>query len=68
MEDSRTRQLNDRPAALDAKYDPKEFLNSKTEEMIREIQRERGLEAGDRALKGAIGREVNSPERVADYM
>ena len=48
--------------------DPKEFLNSKTEEIIREIQRERGLEAGDRALKGAIGREVNSPERVADYM
>ena len=48
--------------------DPKEFLNSKTEEIIREIQRERGLEVGDRALKGAIGREVNSPERVADYM
>ena len=27
-----------------------------------------GLKAGDRALKGAVGREINSAERVANYM
>ena len=65
----RERTANDRPAALDAKYDPKEFLdNYDTEEVIRKLQDERSLKAGDRALKGSVGREINSAERVANYM
>ena len=38
------------------------------EEVIRKIQQERGLDEGDRALKGSVGREINSAERVANYM
>ena len=64
----RERTANDRPAALDAKYDPKEFLNNyDTEEVIRKLQQERGLDEGDRALKGKVGMEINSPERVTHY-
>ena len=64
----RERTANDRPAALDAKYDPKEFLdNYDTEEVIRKLQQERGLDEGDRALKGKVGMEINSPERVTHY-
>ena len=49
--------------------DPKEFLdNYNVEEVIRKIQQERGLDEGDRALKGSVGREINSAERVANYM
>ena len=47
--------------------DPKEFLDGYAVN-IRKLQDERGLEAGDRALKGSVGREINSAERVANYM
>ena len=47
--------------------DPKEFLNGYVIN-IRKIQDERGLEAGDRALKGSVGREINSAERVSNYL
>lgn len=47
--------------------DPKEFLNGYVVN-IRKLQDERGLKAGDRALKGSVGREINSAERVANYM
>ena len=47
--------------------DPKEFLNGYAAN-IRKLQDQRGLKAGDRALKGSVGREINSAERVADYM
>ena len=64
----RERTANDRPAALDAKYDPKEFLEAyDTEELIRKLHQERGLDQGDRALKGKVGMEINSPERVTNY-
>ena len=65
----RERTANDRPAALDAKYDPKEFLQAyDTEEVIRKLQQERGLESGDRALKGKVGMDIGSPERSSNYM
>ena len=65
----RERTANDRPAALDAKYDPKEFLQAyDTEEVIRKLQQERGLDAGDRALRGDVGMEVNAPERLSNYV
>ena len=53
--------------------DPKEFLDEyvaegNIPEQIRRLQDERGLKTGDRALKGSIGREINSAERVANYM
>ena len=65
----RERTANDRPAALDAKYDPKEFLQAyDTEEVIRKLQQERGLESGDRALKGEVGMDIGSPERMSNYM
>ena len=64
----RERTANDRPAALDAKYDPKEFLDSyDTEEIIRRLQQERGLELGDRALRGEVGMDIASPERASNY-
>ena len=64
----RERTANDRPAALDAKYDPKEFLEAyDTEEVIRKLQQERGLDEGDRALKGKVGMDISSPERVSNY-
>ena len=47
--------------------DPKEFLNGYVVN-IRKLQDERGLKDGDRALKGSVGREINSAERVANYM
>ena len=77
MEDFRKRQLNDIPSALEAKYDPEEeakqaeavsFLGDYTEDVIRKLREGRGLEAGERAMKGAVGREVNSAERVSNYM
>ena len=65
----RERTANDRPSALDAKYDPKEFLEAyDTEEVIRKIQQERGLDEGDRALKGKVGMDIGSPERSSNYM
>jgi len=65
----RERTSNDRPAAIEAKYDSKEFLdNYDVEGVIKKIQDERGLEAGERAMKGSVGREINAPERVANYM
>jgi hypothetical protein len=65
----RERTANDRPAALDAKYDPKEFLEAyDTEEVIRRLQQERGLDQGDRALKGKVGMDIGSPERSSNYM
>ena len=64
----RERTANDRPAALDAKYDPKQFLNNyDTEEVIRKLQQERGLELGDRALRGEVGMDIASPERASNY-
>ena len=52
--------------------DPKEFLDEYVAgdipEQIRKLQDERGLKTGDRALKGSIGREINAPERVSNYM
>ena len=49
--------------------DAKEFLDDyDVEGVIRKIQDERGLEAGERAMKGSVGREINAPERVANYM
>ena len=64
----RERTANDRPAALDAKYDPKEFLNNyDTEEVIRKLQQERGLELGDRAPRGEVGMDIASPERASNY-
>ena len=48
---------------------PKDFLdNYDVEGVIRKIQQERGLMAGDRALRGAAGMDINSPERVANYL
>ena len=48
--------------------DPKEFLdNYNVEEVIRKIQQERGHDEGDRALKGKVGMEINSQERVTNY-
>ena len=47
--------------------DPKEFLDGYAVN-IRKLQDERGLKTGDRFMKGKVGREVNAPERVADYM
>ena len=47
--------------------DSKEFLNGYVAN-IRKLQDERSLRAGDRALKGKVGREINSAERVANYM
>ena len=65
----RERISNDRPAALDAKYDPKEFLDAyDTEEVIRKLQQERGLESGDRALRGEVGMDIGSPERMTNYV
>jgi len=64
----RERTANDRPAALEAKYDPKEFLdNYNTEEVIRKLQQERGLDEGARALKGEVGMDIASPERASNY-
>ena len=64
----RERTANDRPAALEAKYDPKEFLNNyDTEEVIGKLQQERGLELGDRALRGEVGMDIASPERASNY-
>ena len=47
--------------------DPNEFLSGYAAN-IRKLQDERSLKAGDRALKGSVGREINAPERVANYM
>ena len=47
--------------------DPIEFLSGYAAN-IRKLQDERSLKAGDRALKGSVGREINSAERVANYM
>ena len=47
--------------------DPREFAKEYAAN-IRKLQDERGLKAGDRALKGSVGREINSAERVANYM
>ena len=49
--------------------DPKEFLQAyDTEEVIRKLQQERGLESGDRALRGEVGMDIGSPERMSNYM
>ena len=49
--------------------DPKEFLDDyDVEGVIRKIQEQRGLAAGDRAMRGAAGMDINSPERVSNYM
>ena len=47
--------------------DPNEFLSGYAAN-IRKLQDERSLKAGDSALKGSVGREINSAERVANYM
>ena len=49
--------------------DAKEFLEDyDVEGVIRKIQDERGLKPGERAMKGKVGREINAPERVSNYM
>jgi len=49
--------------------DPKEFLdNYDVENVIRKIQQERGLAVGDRSMRGAAGMDINSPERVSNYL
>ena len=53
--------------------DPKQFLDEyitegNVSEQIRKLQDERGLKTGDRAIKGSVGRVVNAPERVCNYM
>ncbi len=49
--------------------DPQEFLdNYDVEGVIRKIQQQRGLAAGDRAMRGAAGMDINSPERVSNYV
>ena len=49
--------------------DPKEFLDDyDVEGVIKKIQQQRGLAAGDRAMRGAAGMDINSPERVSNYM
>ena len=77
MEDFRGRTANDRAAALEAKYEPKEegkeaeaaaFLGGKVEEVLENLRKGRTLEAGERAMKGASDLSINSPERVANYM
>ena len=77
MEDFRKRMANDRPSALEAKYDPEDeakeaeaaaFLGSKAEEIIKDLRKGRTLEAGERAMKGAAGQEINAPERVSNYL
>ena len=47
--------------------DPREFVREYAAN-IRKLQDERSLRAGDRALKGKVGREINSAERVANYL
>ena len=47
--------------------DPKEFLDGYAIN-IRKLQDERGLKAGDRALKGKVGMDIGSPERSSNYM
>ena len=77
MEDFRKRMSNDRPAALEAKYDPEEeakeyeaaaFLGNKAEEIIQAMRKGRTLEAGERAMEGASDLSINSPERISNYM
>ncbi len=77
MEDFRKRQLNDRPAALEAKYDPKEeakqaeadsFLGGYAEDIIKDLRKGRTLEAGERSMKGAGDMSINAPERISNYM
>jgi|TARA_R100000781_G_scaffold1506_3_gene2524 hypothetical protein len=49
--------------------DPKEFLDDyDVEKVVRRIQEERGLAAGDRAMRGSVGMTVDSPERVSNYL
>jgi len=49
--------------------DAKEFLDDyDVESVIRKIQQERGLAPGDRSMRGSVGREINAPERVDNYM
>ena len=69
----RERTLNDRPSALEAKYDPKEFLDDYVADTgiaasIEKLQKERGLAAGDRALTGSVGMDIGSPERMSNYV
>jgi hypothetical protein len=47
--------------------DPREFVREYAAN-IRKLQDERSLRAGDRALKGKVGREINSAERVSNYL
>mgnify|MGYP003127892212 CR=1 FL=1 len=77
MEEFRKRQANDRPAALEAKYDPDDeakeaeaaaFLGGKVEKVLEDLRKGRTLEAGERAMQGASDMSINSPERVGNYM
>jgi len=47
--------------------DPREFAKEYAAN-IRKLQDERALRPGDRALKGKVGREINSAERVSNYL
>ena len=47
----------------------KKFLNDyDVEKVVRRIQEERGLAVGDRAMRGAAGMDINSPERISNYL
>ena len=50
------------------KVEAEAFLGNKAEEIIRAMRKNRTLEAGERAMKGATDMSINSPERVANYM
>ena len=69
MEDYRKRQENDRASAMEAKYDPKQFLDEyDAEKVIQDLRKGRALEAGERAMEGAADMSINSPERVSNYI
>ena len=44
------------------------FLGNKVEQILVDLRKGRTLEAGERSMKGAAGQEVNSPERVSNYL
>lgn len=72
----RDRALNDRPSALEAKYDPDDPIQTDMpveadvflSDFTKKLQDGRSLKPGDRAMKGAVGQEINAAERVANYM
>ena len=52
----------------DKKVEAEVFLGNKVEQLLADLKKGRTLEAGERSMKGAVGQEINAPERVANYM